>query len=333
MAELPAEGRERSAGAPPFEALAPFERLAFRVMRWANVGGGARLGALWQRWILEPIFGLLILRRLVVRGLDRLESIPEDASILLVANHRTFFDLFVLGWILVRRWKGRWRTSFPVRANFFYENPLGLLICLLLSGGSMFPPFFRKPRSKAFNRYSLSLVQGKLRRTRNLVGFHPEGTRNKGDDPYQLLPAQPGAGEVALKSRPLVVVPAFVTGLSNKLGHEIAANLRAHQLRLPLESEAGDDHHRDVLRLRRRAQLLQQLAAVHHGHLQIEEHQERGLLLDLLQGVPAVGRFLDLVALHLQGRPQAFPEVHVVVDDEDVGPAAQGGGASSSALI
>jgi 1-acyl-sn-glycerol-3-phosphate acyltransferase len=58
------------------------------------------------------------------------------------------------------------------------------------------------------------------------VGFHPEGTRNKGPDPYQLLPAQPGAGEVALKSRPLVVVPAFVTGLTNKLGHEIAANLR-----------------------------------------------------------------------------------------------------------
>jgi 1-acyl-sn-glycerol-3-phosphate acyltransferase len=227
VAELPAaEPRERFPAAPPFEALAPFERLAFRVMRWANVGGGAGLGARWQRWILEPIFALLIRRRLVIRGLERLGSIPYDASILLVANHRTFFDLFVLGWILVRTWRKRWRTSFPVRANFFYENPLGLLICLLLSGGSMFPPFFRKPRSKGFNRFSLSLVQGKLRRPGNLVGFHPEGTRNKGPDPYQLLPAQPGAGEVALKSRPVVVVPAFVTGLSNKLVREIAANLR-----------------------------------------------------------------------------------------------------------
>jgi 1-acyl-sn-glycerol-3-phosphate acyltransferase len=227
VAELPAaEPRERFPAAPPFEALAPFERLAFRVMRWANVGSGAGPGARWQRWILEPIFALLIRRRLVIRGLERLESIPPDASILLVANHRTFFDLFVLGWILVRTWRKRWRTSFPVRANFFYENPLGLLICLLLSGGSMFPPFFRKPRSKGFNRYSLALVQGKLRSPRNLVGFHPEGTRNKGPDPYQLLPAQPGAGEVALKSRPVVVVPAFVTGLSNKLLREIAANLR-----------------------------------------------------------------------------------------------------------
>ena len=124
-----------------------------------------------------------------------------------------------------------------MRANFFYENPLGLLICFLLSGGSMFPPFFRKPRSKPFNRYSLSLVLEKLRAGRNLVGFHPEGTRNKGDDPYRLLPAQPGAGEVALKSRPVVVVPAFVTGLSNKLLREIASTLRG---RNPIVAVFGD---------------------------------------------------------------------------------------------
>ena len=235
MAELPA-AETRAAVAPPFDVLAPFERLAFRVMRWANVGAGAAIGARFQRWILEPIFGLLILRRLVVRGLDRLESIPSDASVLLVANHRTFFDLFVLGWILVQTWKKRWRTSFPVRANFFYENPAGLLICLLLSGGSMFPPFFRRPRSKAFNRYSLSLVVDRLRRKGSLVGFHPEGTRNKGGNPYELLPAQPGAGEVALKSRP-VVVPAFVTGLSNDLLHEIRANLRARE---PIIAVFGD---------------------------------------------------------------------------------------------
>ena len=225
MAELPATVERERAG-PPFEVLSPFERLAFRVMRWANVGGGAGLGLFWQHWILEPIFGLILFRRLSVHGLARLEGIPPDASVLLVANHRTFFDLFVLGWVLVRTWRKRWRTSFPVRANFFYENPFGLLICLLLSGGSMFPPFFRKQRSKAYNRYSLSLALDKLRGPRNLVGFHPEGTRNKGPDPYQLLPAQPGAGELALKSRPVVVVPAFITGLSNKLFREIASNVR-----------------------------------------------------------------------------------------------------------
>jgi 1-acyl-sn-glycerol-3-phosphate acyltransferase len=225
VAEVAAQHPERSASEAPLDVLSPFERLAFRVMRWANVGKGVSLGLLWQRYVLEPLFKLLIFRRLVVLGLDRLERIPRDAPVLLVANHRTFFDLFILGWILVRTWRKRWTPSFPVRANFFYENPAGLLICLLLSGGSMFPPFFRKPRSKSFNRYSLAIVIDKLRRPGNLIGFHPEGTRNKGGDPYQLLPAQPGAGEVALKARP-VVVPAFINGLSNKLAHEVVANIR-----------------------------------------------------------------------------------------------------------
>jgi 1-acyl-sn-glycerol-3-phosphate acyltransferase len=225
VAESAAAVREGAAVEPPLSVLSPFERVAFRVMRWANVGGGSRFGLWWQRTILGPLFALVVSRRLVVRGLDRLERIPRDASVLLVANHRTFFDLFILGWILVRHWRKRWRPSFPVRANFFYENPAGLLICLLLSGGSMFPPFFRKPRSKSFNRYSLAIVLDKLRRPGNLIGFHPEGTRNKGNDPYQLLPAQPGAGEVALKARP-VVVPAFIHGLSNKLAREVIANAR-----------------------------------------------------------------------------------------------------------
>ena len=224
MAELPAAEAPSDPGAAPLQVLGGFERIAFQFMRWANMGGGARAGALFQRYVLEPFFSLFITRRLVVRGLDRLSAIPQGASILLVANHRTFFDLFVLGWILVRLPNFRRIPSFPVRANFFYESPWGLLICLLLSGGSMFPPFFRKQRSKAFNRYSLGIVVDKLRRRGNLIGFHPEGTRNKGPDPYQLLRAQPGAGEVALKARP-VVVPAFITGLSNKLFREFAANL------------------------------------------------------------------------------------------------------------
>ena len=117
------------------------------------------------------------------------------------------------------------KSSFPVRANFFYEHPPGLLISLLLSGGSMFPPFFRRPEAKAFNKYSLSILVDLVRQPGNLIGFHPEGTRNKGPDPYQLLPAQPGVGELALKARPLIL-PAFITGLTNHLFSELWANIR-----------------------------------------------------------------------------------------------------------
>ena len=211
-------------GAAPLHLLSFFERIAFRALRWLN-GPAYRLGSFWQRLWLGPFIWLFISRRLRVVGAERLDALPPDAPFLLVANHRTFFDLFILAWVLVRHRGLRHRVSFPVRANFFYENPLGLLFCLIFSGGSMFPPFFRSPKKRAFNAYTVDLLVQRLREPRNMVGFHPEGTRSKGGDPYELLPAQPGAGKLLLDARP-VAVPAFVSGLSNSLGGELWNNLR-----------------------------------------------------------------------------------------------------------
>jgi 1-acyl-sn-glycerol-3-phosphate acyltransferase len=208
-----------------FAGLGWWERAAFRVMRFFNQGGGMGPAWPWQRAVITPIVGQLVSRRLHVHGLERLERIPDGAPILLVANHRTFFDLFILGWILIRHPRLRRRVSFPVRANFFYEGPLGLLIGVIFTGGSMFPPFFRSAEKKAMNRLSLSILVDKLRSPGQMVGFHPEGTRNKTDDPYALLPAQPGAGELALKARP-VVVPAFILGMTNSVWTELKANAR-----------------------------------------------------------------------------------------------------------
>jgi len=89
----------------------------------------------------------------------------------------------------------------------------------------MFALFFRRPEAKAVNKYSLSFLVDLLREPGNLLGFHPEGARNKGPDPYHLLPAQPGVGELALKARP-VILPAFITGLTNHLFSELWANIR-----------------------------------------------------------------------------------------------------------
>ena len=178
-----------------FATLNRVERIAFRVMRFLNQGGGSGPAWVWQRAVVTPLVGLLVRRRLEVHGLERLANVPEGAPILLVANHRTFFDLFILGWILITHPRLSRRVSFPVRSNFFYETPLGLLMGILFTGGSMFPPFFRSAEKKAMNRVSLQILLEKLRTPGQLVGFHPEGTRNKTDDPYALLPAQPGAGD------------------------------------------------------------------------------------------------------------------------------------------
>jgi 1-acyl-sn-glycerol-3-phosphate acyltransferase len=196
--------------------LSSFEQFAVRVMRRANE---APITAFWQRHVLIPFVGCVLGRRTVAYGLER---VPKGSTerILLVANHRTFFDLFALGWLLLTRGGLRQSVSFPVRANFFYENPFGLAICLFMSGGSMFPPFFRDAEKKSVNKDMLAELIAQLQKPSQMVGFHPEGTRSTSDDPYQLLPAKPGVGELALKARPLVV-PAFISGMGNSFWGEL----------------------------------------------------------------------------------------------------------------
>src|SRR3989454_12755917 len=89
----------------------------------------------------------------------------------------------------------------------------------------MSPPFCRAPEKKAMNRRSLDILLEKLRTPGEMVGFHPEGTRNKTDDPYTLMPAQPGVGELALKARP-AIVPAFILGMTNHFWTGVKANRR-----------------------------------------------------------------------------------------------------------
>jgi 1-acyl-sn-glycerol-3-phosphate acyltransferase len=111
------------------------------------------------------------------------------------------------------------RISFPVRSNFFYETTTGVLVNYLLSLGAMYPPIFRDRSKASLNKDAVDRLIEYVSRPGSIAGVHPEGTRNKGDDPYQLLKAQPGIGEIALKARP-VIVPVFVNGMSNSVLRE-----------------------------------------------------------------------------------------------------------------
>jgi 1-acyl-sn-glycerol-3-phosphate acyltransferase len=84
---------------------------------------------------------------------------------------------------------------------------------------------YRDASRRSLNREMVAFVVDQLRRRGTVVGLHPEGRRGTGPDPYTLLPAQPGLGEIVHRARP-VVVPAFIAGMPDPLLSGLRANFR-----------------------------------------------------------------------------------------------------------
>ncbi len=157
-----------------------------------------------------------------VHGLDRLPPLDPTQSFICVANHRSFFDLYVVTAELVRRGLPH-RIVFPVRAQFFYDRPAGLFVNGVMSFFAMYPPIFRETKRQSLNLVSLDELTWLLRRGGAFAGLHPEGTRKKDDDPYTFLRAQPGVGRVIHGSR-VPVLPVFINGLGNDLVRQVKGN-------------------------------------------------------------------------------------------------------------
>ena len=212
---------------PSLEQLArldPFERLAFRLADYANsnrvikAGSSAFLrtvGTAWVYYITRNLIHLL--------DLEHVRQLRPKRGLLLVSNHRSLFDQYVISCWLFRETNLLRRIYFPVRAEFWYQRPLGVAVSLLASGLSMYPPIFREDSKREFNSYGVRRLIQILEQPGSVVGMHPEGTRNKGPDPYTLLPARPGVGKLILEARP-DVLPIFINGLSDDLRAQLRGN-------------------------------------------------------------------------------------------------------------
>jgi 1-acyl-sn-glycerol-3-phosphate acyltransferase len=164
-----------------------------------------------------------------VYGLENIETASHDRPMLIVANHRSFFDMYAVSTVLFRRTRFRKQLFFPVRGRFFYQSPLGMFVNLVMGWFSMYPAFFATgekpiPEKRVFDRFSFKVLAELAREgAGNIIGFHPEGTRNKSNDPYSFLRAQPGVGKLIMDARPQVI-PVFIAGLCNSLPRQIARN-------------------------------------------------------------------------------------------------------------
>jgi 1-acyl-sn-glycerol-3-phosphate acyltransferase len=156
-------------------------------------------------------------------GEAAITSLNPDRGVILASNHRSFFDMYVIASVLLRRCRWIRRMYFPVRSAYFYDRLDGLVVNAIMSGLAMYPPVFRDPRRRHLNRHTIDFLASELQRSGTIVGLHPEGRRGTGDDPYTLLPAHPGIGELVHRARPLVL-PVFILGLSNNLGQQVRGN-------------------------------------------------------------------------------------------------------------
>jgi 1-acyl-sn-glycerol-3-phosphate acyltransferase len=205
--------------------LSRMERVALRFAELANEDPrGKWLQTRFLRGVSYIWVRAALANRMFVEGLDELCALRPATGVMLVSNHRSFFDQYAL---LLACYMGPvpWARHlyFPVRSNFFYDQPLGLAVNAAVAGGAMYPPIYRQSERRVLNDEALAKMAEILAQRGNVLGMHPEGTRGKGDDPYTLLPAQPGVGKLALVARP-VVIPAFILGLGNNIVQDIQWN-------------------------------------------------------------------------------------------------------------
>ena len=227
LSETPASSPEPTT--EEIDVLSRFERRAFYLTRRMNQGTWKRFWTWCQSVLGAGWIHLSTYNIMNVYGLEHIEAASHERPIVLVANHRSFFDMYAVSTVLFRNTSWRKQLYFPVRGRFFYQSVAGLFVNLIMGWWSMYPPFFATgdhpiPEKRAFDKFSFRVLAELARNgPGNIIGFHPEGTRNKNDDPYSFLRAQPGVGKLIMDARPQVI-PVFIAGLCNSLLKQVARN-------------------------------------------------------------------------------------------------------------
>jgi len=120
------------------------------------------------------------------------ENIPRKGGVLLCANHVSYIDPPALGAGASRR------VHFMAKEPLFRVPVLGFLIKRV---GAF--PVRQHTADRTALKKAIELLQNG-----EVVAIFPEGTRNF--NPQELLPPEPGAGMIALKSRVPVVPVALI---------------------------------------------------------------------------------------------------------------------------
>ena len=179
---------------------------------------------LWNGWAMRGFVHLVAGNRVRVFGKENISHLGSADRVMLVANHRTLWDFWVITVLGLWRFSGAPVFSFyPVRSTYFYTTPWGLLLNWVFSLFAMVPPILNTPSDKAshesrhnakfWNDYAVKRIVSELKMPGSLCGIFPEGTRNHSPDLHNILPCKPGVGRIALEVENVHVIPVFVHGI------------------------------------------------------------------------------------------------------------------------
>lgn len=215
-----------SSPSPTGSGLTRLESFNVRLVElWHTVPALSSISTWLGRNVGRREFELVLGNLLREHNFERLRDADYDNSILVCANHRSYIDNFAIAIRAMKHIPRDVRLIAPARTEGLFDKPWGIFLNFFLTFMNMYPPVVRSSRGAMWGKRVIQLITELLLRGRIAVFIHPEGGRNKGSDPYDLMPAKPGLGKIIHQSK-ATVFPVFLQGFPRSPKAFISANYR-----------------------------------------------------------------------------------------------------------
>jgi 1-acyl-sn-glycerol-3-phosphate acyltransferase len=179
----------------------------------------------WARNVSRRQFALIFHNIVAGHHFERLRSANYDNGVLICGNHRSYLDPFAIAVNAIPHIPRGIRLIAPARTEGLFDKPWGILVNFSLTFMNMYPPVVRSARGAIWGKQVIRILTEILLKGRSAVFIHPEGGRNKGSDPYDLLPAKPGLCKIIHSTR-AEVYPVFLQGFPRTPKGIVSAKLR-----------------------------------------------------------------------------------------------------------